>query len=167
MASGGRTARKGASARSPYSFVAVSGSISSANRFGAISVTRGPMGRSKTSAKLLAGSVETIRVRFPACAVRTAVAAARVVFPTPPLPEKNVYLCMSRCTPFIDKRPSPPDYSPAATAAAGGASPARGGRSTPAPDGEAEQLLVHFRATAHLSLIHISEPTRLGMISYA
>ena len=101
MASGGRTARKGASARSPYSFVAESGSISSANRFGAISVTRCPMGRSKTSARLLAGSVETIRVRFPASAVRTAVAAARVVFPTPPLPEKNVYLCMIGYSTFI------------------------------------------------------------------
>ena len=45
-----------------------------------------PRGRSKASARLWAGSVETIRVRWPAAAQRTAVAAATVVLPTPPLP---------------------------------------------------------------------------------
>ena len=50
---------------------------------------------------------------------------------------------------IIGMRRSPLDFSPAATAAAGGASPARGGRSTPAPDGEAEELLLHLRAAAH------------------
>src|SRR5439155_6783149 len=36
-----------------------------------------------------AGSVETRRTRAPAAAVATAVAAAHVVFPTPPLPAKK------------------------------------------------------------------------------
>ena len=45
-----------------------------------------PRGTSKASASEWAGSVETTRVRWPAAAQRTAVAAATVVLPTPPLP---------------------------------------------------------------------------------
>src|SRR5450830_118755 len=44
---------------------------------------------SKTSTRLLAGSVETISTRRPASARAIAVAAAQDVLPTPPLPVKN------------------------------------------------------------------------------
>src|SRR5450830_1406002 len=46
-------------------------------------------GMSKTSAKLLAGSVDTINTRRPPSARAIAVAAAQEVLPTPPLPVKN------------------------------------------------------------------------------
>src|SRR5438132_6580620 len=61
-------------------------SIWSAHSFGAISWARAVSGTSKESAREWAGSVLMIRVRCPAAAARTAVAAATVVLPTPPLP---------------------------------------------------------------------------------
>ena len=87
----GKIARIGARVRSVYSAVALSGSISIAHRPGtaSIAVTACPMGCSKTSARLDAGSVVTIRTRLPASASATAVAQAIVVLPTPPLPEKK------------------------------------------------------------------------------
>ena len=62
-------------------------SISTASRLGAIAAGSGPTFRSRASARLWAESVETTRVRLPSWAARTAVAALRLVFPTPPLPE--------------------------------------------------------------------------------
>ncbi len=44
-------------------------------------------GTSRASARLWAASVETTSVRWPSVAERTAVAAERLVLPTPPLPE--------------------------------------------------------------------------------
>src|SRR5690606_16019558 len=44
-----------------------------------------------TSARLLAGSVETMSTRRPASASAIAAAAAHDVLPTPPLPVKNRY----------------------------------------------------------------------------
>ena len=49
----------------------------------------GPSGTSKASASECAGSVDSTIVRRPASAQRTAVAAAVVVLPTPPLPVKR------------------------------------------------------------------------------
>ncbi len=87
----GKISRIGASVRSVYSAVALSGSISIAHRPGtpAIAVMAWPMGCSNTSARLDAGSVVTIRTRRPASASATAVVQAIVVLPTPPLPEKK------------------------------------------------------------------------------
>ncbi len=67
---GGKAARMGAMARSIYSWVALSGSISMAHRFGtpAIGVTWWPIACSNTSARLEAGSVVTISVRLPSSA---------------------------------------------------------------------------------------------------
>src|SRR5689334_4610006 len=48
-----------------------------------------PSGRSKASASEWAGSVDRIRVRAPRSAHAIAVAAATVVFPTPPFPVKR------------------------------------------------------------------------------
>ncbi len=89
--SGGKISRIGASVRSVYSAVALSGSISIAQRFGTppIGVTAWPIGCSNTSARFEAGSVVTMRTRRPASASATAVVQAIVVLPTPPLPEKK------------------------------------------------------------------------------
>ena len=62
-------------------------SISTASSLGAITVGSGPTVRSRASARLWAESVETTSVRWPSFAERTAVAAERLVLPTPPLPE--------------------------------------------------------------------------------
>jgi hypothetical protein len=62
-------------------------SISRASRWGAMRVGELPTGTSRASARLCAASVETTSVRRPRRADRTAVAAERLVFPTPPLPE--------------------------------------------------------------------------------
>src|SRR4029450_2585700 len=48
-----------------------------------------PLSRSNESPSECAGSVLMISVRFPDPAARTAVAAATVVFPTPPFPVEN------------------------------------------------------------------------------
>ena len=62
-------------------------STSTASRFGRMAVGSAPTGRSRASARLWAESVETTRVRWPSFAARMAVAAERLVLPTPPLPE--------------------------------------------------------------------------------
>ena len=90
---GGKAARMGSIARSMYSWVALSASISIAHRLGKpwIGITWWPISCSKTSARFEAGSVVTIRVFLPSSARRTAWVQAMEVFPTPPLPEKNMY----------------------------------------------------------------------------
>ena len=62
-------------------------STSTASSLSSMRVGRGPTGLSRASARLWAESVESTRVRFPSRAERTAVAAERLVFPTPPFPE--------------------------------------------------------------------------------
>ncbi len=88
----GKAARRGARARSIYSCVDLSGSISMAHRFGTplMAVIWWPIGCSKTSARLEAGSVVTISVRWPWSAYQTAWVHAMLVLPTPPLPEKKM-----------------------------------------------------------------------------
>src|SRR4051794_4350036 len=53
-----------------------------------------PSGRSNTSANEWAGSVDRTRVRCPASAQASAVAAATVVLPTPPLPVNSRILIL-------------------------------------------------------------------------
>src|SRR5690606_36766176 len=55
----------------------------------AIGATSGPSSQSRASASECAGSVDSASVRSPASAQRSAVAAAVVVLPTPPLPVKS------------------------------------------------------------------------------
>ncbi len=62
-------------------------SISSASSRGATRVGVLPTVDWSASARLCAASVETTSVRLPSAAARTAVAAERLVLPTPPLPE--------------------------------------------------------------------------------
>ncbi len=62
-------------------------SISIASRPGSTDVGSAPISRSSASPRLWAESVDTTSVRWPRCAARMAVAAERLVFPTPPLPE--------------------------------------------------------------------------------
>ena len=62
-------------------------SISSASRLGDTRVGALPTATCSASARLWAASVETTSVRRPSWAERTAVAADRLVLPTPPLPE--------------------------------------------------------------------------------
>ena len=62
-------------------------STSTASRRGRIAVGSAPTSRSSASRRLWAESVETTSVRWPSCAARMAVAADRLVLPTPPLPE--------------------------------------------------------------------------------
>src|SRR5450759_3165547 len=83
----------GAMARSMYSWVALSGSISIAHKLDIpwIGVILWPMACSKTSARFEAGSVVTMRVFLPSSASRTARVHAIEVLPTPPLPEKKIY----------------------------------------------------------------------------
>ncbi len=58
-------------------------------RFSAASVGSEVAGTSSASASEWAASVDSTRVRCPAAALAQAVAAARVDFPTPPLPVKR------------------------------------------------------------------------------
>ena len=62
-------------------------STSTAWSRGFTSVGSLPSSRSSASRRLCAESVETTSVRCPSCAARIAVAAERLVLPTPPLPE--------------------------------------------------------------------------------
>ena len=61
-------------------------SDSCAQRFGATSTGSAPSSRSNASPSECARSVEITIVRAPRLAHRSAVAAATLVFPTPPLP---------------------------------------------------------------------------------
>ena len=72
--------------RSRWASTSLSGSISRPVRLAARSVSRSPISRSKASARLCAGSVDTSRTRRSRLAARNARAEATVVFPTPPLP---------------------------------------------------------------------------------
>ena len=102
MASGGSTARKGASARSPYSFVAVSGSISSANRFGDLRGP-GPDGAFEDVGQVAGRVRGDDQGPFPRLRRSHGRGRRKGGFsPPPPLPEKNVYLCTRRRTPFTD-----------------------------------------------------------------
>jgi hypothetical protein len=62
-------------------------STSTASRWVRMDVGSAPIGRSRASARLWAASVDTTSVRRPSRAERIAVAAERLVLPTPPLPE--------------------------------------------------------------------------------
>src|SRR5688572_9734814 len=59
------------------------------NRLGTTSTGSGPSSTSNASASEWAGSVDSTIVRRPSSAHRSAVAAAVVVLPTPPLPVKS------------------------------------------------------------------------------
>src|SRR5688500_16844143 len=59
------------------------------DRLGTISTGSGPSSTSNASASECAGSVDSTIVRSPSSAHRSAVAAAVVVLPTPPLPVKS------------------------------------------------------------------------------
>ena len=61
-------------------------SICCAHRFGPSTVGEDPIATSNESAREWAGSVDITSVRSPASAARMDVAAATVVFPTPPFP---------------------------------------------------------------------------------
>jgi hypothetical protein len=62
-------------------------STSTASSLGTTGVGSPPTFTSRASARLCAESVETTSVRWPRPAARIAVAADRLVLPTPPLPE--------------------------------------------------------------------------------
>ena len=56
------------------------------HRFSATGTGAGPSGVSSESDRLCAGSVDSTTVRKPRCAIASAVEAATLVLPTPPLP---------------------------------------------------------------------------------
>jgi len=134
-----RTTRKGASVRSPYSFVAVSGSISSANRFGAISVTGARWGVRRRLARLLAGPWRRSGSVFPVRR-RGRPRQREVVFPTPLAGKERVFFARPGRSSSIGIRRFDDSGSPAATAEAGGGSPAGAVARPRFPEREAEEL---------------------------